>query len=245
MAFSENLKKEVRMKSDGRCVICHRPFVDIHHIKPQKENGPDTIDNAVALCSYCHNIFGDNPTLRKQLKELRDLWYQTVLENKKIKIIERHYVYEKIKVLPLAKSSNEPMAAIYHVVFENENFNDAANALIELTREAQKKAANRKRALYLDIDGHRLENGAFDRDMWELQFYFILQNLLYYYTEIHLPIITIYNPYIQLEEPIPDNFLILDEAKVPNELKKYEGSILNTYITEEELEKYKTNEEVN
>lgn len=81
--------------------------------------------------------------------------------------------------------------------------------------------------------------------MWELQFYFILQNLLYYYTEIHLPIITIYNPYIQLEEPIPDNFLILDEAKVPNELKKYEGSILNTYMTEEELEKYKTNEEVN
>lgn len=61
MAFKESLKKEVRMKSDGRCVLCHKPFVDIHHIIPQKENGSDTSDNAVALCAYCHDLIGDNP----------------------------------------------------------------------------------------------------------------------------------------------------------------------------------------
>ena len=64
MAFKERLKKEVRIKSDGRCVICHNPFVDIHHIKPQAEGGEDTIDNAVALCAYCHDLFGANPTKR-------------------------------------------------------------------------------------------------------------------------------------------------------------------------------------
>lgn len=72
MAFSEKLKKEVRMKSDGKCAICHKPFVEIHHIIPQAENGPDTMENAIALCAYCHDVYGSNPTKRKQLKEARD-----------------------------------------------------------------------------------------------------------------------------------------------------------------------------
>ena len=58
MAFTEKLKKEVRNNSDGRCVVCHKPFVEIHHIIPQNEGGPDVYDNAVALCAYCHDIHG-------------------------------------------------------------------------------------------------------------------------------------------------------------------------------------------
>lgn len=242
MAFTEKLKKEVRMKSDGRCVICHNPFVEIHHIKPQKENGPDTFDNAVALCAYCHDLFGGNSTKRKQLKEIRDSWYQIVESNKKPQIIERHHVYEKIKVVTKADpNNNDPMVAIYHVVYEDEDFNDAVNSLIELTRATQQKELNKRRVLYLDIEGHRLKDGAFDHDMWELQFYFILQNLLYYYTEIHLPILTFYNPYTQLEDPIPENLIILDRDLAPDELKKYEGSILQTYIDDEEFKKLQNN----
>lgn len=240
MAFSEKLKKEVRMKSDGRCVICHKPFVEIHHIIPQKQGGPDTFANAVALCAYCHDIFGDNPTKRKQLKEMRDLWYQKVKANKMPTAIEHHHhVYEKIKVVPMAKEKDEPMVATYHVVYENENFNDAANDLIEITRAAQEKAPNQRRSLYLDIDGHRLKDGAFDHDMWELQFYFILQNLLYYYTEIHMPLVTVKNPYTQLEDKIPDDFIIYDENSIPSELKEHSGNILYTYMTEDELNKLK------
>jgi len=237
MAFSEKLKKEVRMKSDGKCAICHKPFVEIHHIIPQKENGKNTIDNAVALCAYCHDLFGDNASKRKQLKEMRDSWYQIVEANKTSQIIEHHHVYEKIKIVHEAKPDNRPMAAIYHVVYESEDFNDAAKTLINLTSMAQNKAPNKRRALFLDIDGHRLKDGAFDHDMWELQFNFILNNLLYYYSEIHLPIITLYNPYAQLEDPIPKNIVIYNENEIPEELKAYAGTILQKLSTENTLNK--------
>lgn len=231
MAFKESLKAEVRRKSDGRCALCHKPFVEIHHIISQAENGPDTFDNAIALCAYCHDLLGDNPSKRKQLKEIRDSWYEIVEAKKK----ERHYVYEKIKVVHEAKPDNNPMIAIYHVVYENENFHDAANAIIELTRETQKKDKKKRRALYLDIDGHRLKNGAFDQDMWELQYNFILQNMIHYYTEVHLPLISIKNPYEQINDLIPDKFIIYEEDEVPKDLKEHAGSILTTTVTEEEI----------
>jgi 5-methylcytosine-specific restriction endonuclease McrA len=30
------------------------PFLEVHHIRPLAEGGPDTVDNAVALCPNCH-----------------------------------------------------------------------------------------------------------------------------------------------------------------------------------------------
>ena len=33
MAFKESLKAEGRRKSDGKCALCHKPFVEIHHMK--------------------------------------------------------------------------------------------------------------------------------------------------------------------------------------------------------------------
>lgn len=241
MAFKESLKEEVRKKSDCRCVMCQKPFVEIHHIIPQAENGPDTIDNAVALCAYCHNLIGDSPSKRKQLKEMRESWYKIVEAKKKSRIIEKHHVYEKLKVVHKKEKSTAPKLVIYHVVYEKEDFKDAANAIIELTREAIKKYKSKRRVLYLDIDGHRLPNGAFDHDMWELQYDFILQNLIHYYSEIHMPLASIENPYEQINDSIPEKFIIYEEEEIPEELKKYEGTILkNTEVIEiekQQLEK--------
>lgn len=224
MPFKESLKKEVRRKSGGKCVLCHKPFVEIHHIIPQSCKGKDTIDNAVALCAYCHDIFGSNPTKRKQLKELRDIWYETVSANKTSSINEQFHNNEKRNMLPI-KTENKNNVAIYHVIFENENFNEAARALFNLTKESIKKYKHEKRILYLDIDGHRLSDGAFDNDMWELQFNFIAQNLLFYYTEINLPIAKIINPYEQIEEEIGDEFIIYEAGALPKEL---EGHLITT-----------------
>jgi HNH endonuclease len=66
MAFSEAIKVSVRKKALGRCCICQEPFVEIHHIIPQAENGPDTEDNAAPLCSNCHERYGDNPGMRNR-----------------------------------------------------------------------------------------------------------------------------------------------------------------------------------
>jgi hypothetical protein len=76
MAFSEVTKASVRKKSHLSCCICHAFGVEIHHIIPQAEGGPDTEDNAAPLCPSCHEIYGANPTKRKMITEARDAWYE-------------------------------------------------------------------------------------------------------------------------------------------------------------------------
>ena len=80
MAFSENLKLTVRKMAAFRCCRCHEIGVDIHHIIPQAEGGPDTIDNSAPLCQNCHDRFGANPEKRKEIRQMRDWWYEVVKE---------------------------------------------------------------------------------------------------------------------------------------------------------------------
>ncbi len=78
MAFTETLKQEVRQKAAFRCCRCQKIGIEVHHIIPQEENGPDVIDNAAPLCPSCHEDFGANPIKRKQIREMRDWWYGRV-----------------------------------------------------------------------------------------------------------------------------------------------------------------------
>jgi 5-methylcytosine-specific restriction protein A len=53
-----------KRRADGICQLCNRPapfftrdgepFLEIHHIVPLDEGGPDTIENVAALCPNCH-----------------------------------------------------------------------------------------------------------------------------------------------------------------------------------------------
>ena len=52
-----------------------RTPVEIHHIVPQKDGGPDDDDNAAPLCPGCHETHGGNPDRRKVIREARDHWY--------------------------------------------------------------------------------------------------------------------------------------------------------------------------
>ncbi len=61
MAFSEQIKIEVRQKAGYQCCRCRSFGVKIHHIVPQKDGGSDTNDNAAPLCPNCHSDFSDNP----------------------------------------------------------------------------------------------------------------------------------------------------------------------------------------
>jgi hypothetical protein len=76
MAFSDTLKTEVRRKAHFRCCLCKEFDIEVHHILPEAEGGPDTEENAAPLCGKCHNIFGANPTKRKMIREARDHWYE-------------------------------------------------------------------------------------------------------------------------------------------------------------------------
>src|SRR6266508_3020093 len=76
MPFPESVKIEAKQRANYRCVVCHQPWVEVHHIHPEAQGGPNTLDNAAPLCGSCHTLYGGNPDLRKQLREMRDWWWQ-------------------------------------------------------------------------------------------------------------------------------------------------------------------------
>lgn len=78
MAFSESVKLAVKKKANFTCCWCQdrRNKVDVHHIIPQADGGPDDEDNAAPLCGSCHDLYGNNPDLRKEIRLRRDQWYE-------------------------------------------------------------------------------------------------------------------------------------------------------------------------
>ena len=97
--------------------------------------------------------------------------------------------------------------AIYHVVYPDEGFEHAANALFQLVRDAQARWPGKTRHLYLDIDGHRNAHGGFDADMAELQQSFLSQVLIPFLTEVHCPLVHLRNPGLQSDE-VPETLII-------------------------------------
>ncbi|MEO2204741.1 HNH endonuclease signature motif containing protein [Paenibacillus pabuli] len=217
MAFSEKVKNEAKRRACFRCVICHEKFVEIHHIIPQAEGGDDTIENAAPLCASCHDLFGGNPEKRKQIREMRDYWFDLIEQrfNGEINILE-----------PIQKDENNfnmlksKGIVIYHVVYEHEDFETSASILIKLLQNAQKRFPNYKRHLYLDIEGHKVKSGGFDQDMFELQSDFSLGFLMHFFTSIHMPLVGVENNKVQLNNVPEEISIISDEKELVKKMRK-------------------------
>src|SRR5260370_41514222 len=57
MAFLEKEATELLAACHRRCCVCHRfcgVKMELDHMVPAAEGGPDTIDNAIPLCFECH-----------------------------------------------------------------------------------------------------------------------------------------------------------------------------------------------
>ena len=209
MSFSEKIKEEVKKKAGFRCVICQEPFVEIHHIVPKKEGGEDTIENAAPLCSRCHDLYGDNPTKRKQIRQMRDYWYEIMEKRNTGKYNDDDPIcpnHERMNVL------RDKGIAIQHTVFKEENFQTAARMLYKLIYTAQQQFPNQKRVLYLDIEGHRNKAGGYDSDMLELQKEFMLDFLLPYITTVHMPLLSVKNTRLQ-ENDLPEDLAVFAEEE--------------------------------
>lgn len=87
MSFSLQITNQVKEKSAFQCCRCRSIGIEVHHIIPQKDGGPDTFENAAPLCPNCHSLFGDNPIKRKEITHMRNWWY---------KMVERTYPIEDI-----------------------------------------------------------------------------------------------------------------------------------------------------
>lgn len=207
LAFSNKVKEEAMRRAFFRCVICQNPFVEIHHIIPQEEGGPDTIDNAAAVCSRCHDLYGGNPYKRKQIRLMRDHWYEKVEKMTSVNIEN----FEPIE--PDERNVNamcDKKTAIYHVVFAEESFSAAAKTIVELVSRSQKVMPNYNRSLYLDIEGHRNPAGGFEADMIELMRDFLLNVMMKYLTVICTPLYQVKNNKLQ-ENDIPEELKIYVE----------------------------------
>nr|WP_275444531.1 HNH endonuclease [Paenibacillus sp. ACRRX] len=219
MAFSEKIKLEAKRRACFRCVICHKVFVEIHHIIPQAEGGSDTIENAAPLCASCHDLFGGNPEKRKQIREMRDDWYERMERRANGENVMEPIMEEHLNINMLKNSG----VAIYHVVYEHEDFDTSASILVKLLQNAQKHNPHQKRYLYLDIEGHKNSNGGFDHDMFELQKDFALGFLMQYFTKISMPLVCVKNNKLQRND-VPQNFEIFsDEKMLIKKLKKESG----------------------
>jgi 5-methylcytosine-specific restriction endonuclease McrA len=57
MPFSPSTKVEALVKSRRCCCVCRDfagLYTNVHHIIPEAQGGPDTLDNAIVLCLRCH-----------------------------------------------------------------------------------------------------------------------------------------------------------------------------------------------
>ena len=78
MPFSDTTTQQAIERANSRCVDCKKPCVEVDHIIPESEGGPDTIENAVTLCASCRSKMGifEQATRKRRLHETRDRWWK-------------------------------------------------------------------------------------------------------------------------------------------------------------------------
>ncbi len=108
--------------------------MDVHHIILESESGSNTLDNAAPLCAKCHDDYGNNPDKRKQIRGMRDLWYD---------ICEKRYaesnikVYEKLNELyEMTKTVKEDQVKSQEILRE---IKDTMSGLLDATGDSIKK----------------------------------------------------------------------------------------------------------
>lgn len=117
MGFSPEIRQQVMLASARHCCVCHRykgVKIEVHHINQEADGGPNTFENAIALCFDCHSDAGHfndrhprgTKFSKKELVEARNIWYETIKNNPSIeklivsnKIHASYYVLHSFEVL--------------------------------------------------------------------------------------------------------------------------------------------------
>ena len=116
MGFPKTVKDEMLVASARHCCVCHRykgVKVEVHHIVQESKGGPNTFENAIALCFDCHADAGHynlaHPKGTKfspeELIKAKNTWIKMVRENN-IKppgvpdyLLCRYYVCKNFEIL--------------------------------------------------------------------------------------------------------------------------------------------------
>ena len=98
--------------------------------------------------------------------------------------------------------------SIRHVVRAEESFEEAAQAVFGMIREAQSRYPDWPRVLYLDIEGHRGSDAGFDDDFVEFQQELLFSTIAPFLTAFETPLTGgLVNPDPQRNDP-PDELVI-------------------------------------
>lgn len=55
--ISKETRKQVYRRDGWRCALCDSTrYIQIHHVIPRGEGGPNTVQNLITLCSDCHGL---------------------------------------------------------------------------------------------------------------------------------------------------------------------------------------------
>ena len=65
MVSLRTLKKRVKARDGNQCQTCGDIFLlygrlEVHHIVPRCQGGPDELENLVTLCDLCHAVLHDH-----------------------------------------------------------------------------------------------------------------------------------------------------------------------------------------
>lgn len=77
---------------------------------------------------------------------------------------------------------------------ERQGFDQAVFGLLQLVQQAQQDYPDEPRHLHLSIEGHRLSNGDFDLDTFELQSKFLMEFLMVYLSSATTAFCEVKNP---------------------------------------------------
>ena len=79
-ARSPDIQAFVLRQAAGHCELCEKaapfvdkdgiPFLEVHHVVPLADAGPDTVENAAALCPNCHRRLHHSGDREKKLAQL-------------------------------------------------------------------------------------------------------------------------------------------------------------------------------
>ena len=98
--------------------------------------------------------------------------------------------------------------SLYHVVAEDDGFEQAAQDVVALLREAEERFPGWPRVLYLDIVGHVDEKGRFEDDFVEFQQEFLFSVVAPFVTALETPLTRgLVNPEPQRND-VPDRLRI-------------------------------------
>ena len=128
MPFDEKTKLKVKEKAFFRCCRCQSIGIDVHHIIPEKDQGTSDFDNAAPLCQNCHAQFGDNPSKRKEIKQMRDFWY---------KMCEKMYSNKNLDESPeISQKLNE---ANKNILLINEQINMLMDTILSSPKKVNRE----------------------------------------------------------------------------------------------------------